>query len=93
MRIKEDIIFIDILNSNDRIYDTKSCEKIISDFKEKTIVYGEKNQPSSFDISIKNVSHVIHDLYIIDNKLRADIELLDKNIINQYPNFGFSTDV
>ena len=87
MKIKEDLIFIDVLNGNDRIYDRIACEKIISEFKIKSKpLYGERNQPSSFEISFNNISHIINDLYIEDNKLKGDIILLDDELIKKYKN-------
>jgi len=34
------IVYINKLNDNDRIYDLEACEKIIEDFKNKHICYG-----------------------------------------------------
>lgn len=73
------IIYIDRLNSNDRIYDLVACKKIISDFKKMPVCYGELFFTDLLEISFKNISHVIKNIWIDGDILKADIDILDND--------------
>lgn len=73
-----DVIFINYLNENNRIYDLKSCNAILDCYKKKTgIIYGELNHPDSFDVSLQNTSHIIDDMWLDNNILKAKIITLN----------------
>jgi hypothetical protein len=57
---------IGVKNNNNRIYDEKEVLPHINELKkmcEGNKLLGELDHPKSFDISLKNASHVIEDLY------------------------------
>jgi hypothetical protein len=91
------VIFTNVLNTNGRIYDIQSCNKIIEDFKNrKCDIYGELGHPDEFDVSLSNVSHVVKDMWLNKNNiLMAEIEILDtvkgKMLKELYENMVFST--
>lgn len=41
------------------------------------VIYGEIEQPTYFDISLKNVSHIIQNISIIDDKIYGDVTILN----------------
>jgi hypothetical protein len=62
---------IGVKNNNNRIYDEKEVLPHINDLKklcEGNKLLGELDHPKSFDISLKNASHVIEDLYYDKDK-------------------------
>jgi len=75
------VIFANCLNKNNRIYSVDSCEVIIENFKEKKqtigVLYGELGHPDNNDVSLRNVSHTINDMWLDGNVLKAEIETLN----------------
>lgn len=70
----------DIPNQNGRIYSKNILEEIVKDFKEKFNykMYGKIGPPKyPHTIIFKLVSHRIINLKLEDNKLKADIAILD----------------
>jgi hypothetical protein len=62
---------IGVKNNNNRIYDEKEVLPHINELKklcEGNKLLGELDHPKSFDISLKNASHVIEDLYYDKDK-------------------------
>lgn len=62
---------IGVKNNNNRIYDEKEVLPHINELKklcEGSKLLGELDHPKSFDISLKNASHVIEDLYYDKDK-------------------------
>ena len=64
---------IGVKNKNNRIYDEKEMIPHINELKEKATkkkLLGELDHPKQFDVSLKNVSHIIEELnYDIDKKI------------------------
>lgn len=59
------IVYINKLNDNDRIYDLEACEKIIEDFKNKHICYGcIENMEYSNIKTLSKISHVVENMWI-----------------------------
>jgi len=99
------IVYINMLNSNDRIYDLEACEKIIEDFKNKPICYGciekmDDDFKSSVciekmdDLNVNEISHVVENMWIENNILKADIRILDSRfgrILKNMGNVRFAT--
>ena len=70
---------LDIPNKNGRIYTKECMKKAIADTKkliEEKRFLGELEQPQYTDINLSNVSHMITDLRIEENKIVADIQVL-----------------
>lgn len=97
MKIFRPLIYLNKLNRNGRMYTTTDVELAIKDFKQKKqltgVMYGELNHPETFDISLKNVSHTIDDVYIKDHVLWGKLMVLKTqagNTVNQnLDNFVF----
>lgn len=73
---------IDVKNKNQRIYTEDEYVPQIESLQQKIKsgkLLGELDHPSQFDVSLKNVSHIIEDLYYdSDNKqVKGRIRLLD----------------
>ena len=73
---------IDVKNKNQRIYTESEYVPQIEALQQKIKsgkLLGELDHPSQFDISLKNVSHVIEELYYDGDKkqVRGKIRLLD----------------
>ena len=73
---------IDVKNKNQRIYTEAEYVPQIEALQQKITsgkLLGELDHPSQFDISLKNVSHVIEELYYDGDKkqVRGKIRLLD----------------
>lgn len=86
------IVYINMLNSNNRIYDLEACEKIIEDFKNKPICYGTIGYIDTPNIT--DISHIIEKMWIENNILKADIRILDTpsgEILKNMPKFRFFT--
>lgn len=75
------ILKINYLNKNDRVYDMDSVTKIIEDFNtfqsNSITVFGELGSPTSFEISLSNVSHKLDSLRVFGNYLLGDITIID----------------
>lgn len=80
-----DLHYINYLNKNNRIYNFNACERIIESFNEKIskfgIIYGEfLSNHNTSDLDMKNVSHKILKIFIENNILKAEIEILNNPI-------------
>lgn len=71
-----DVLFINYMNLNKRIYTKNTCQKIIDDFNKQNSVFGEI-EPDNTDISLANVSHLVEKLWIENNILKAEIKILN----------------
>ena len=70
---------LDSPNKNGRIYTKECMKKAIADTKkliEEKRFLGELEQPQYTGINLSNVSHMITDLRIEENKIVADIQVL-----------------
>lgn len=82
MKITRNILKFDVLNLNDRMYTKESISKAIKDVRNKTkemgVFYGCLGYPENdkFRLAL-NVSHTIKKLYIRNNILYGQIEILD----------------
>lgn len=82
MEITQKILKFDILNLNGRMYTKESISKAIKDVRNKTkemgVFYGCLGYPENdkFRLAL-NVSHTIKKLYIRNNILYGQIEILD----------------
>lgn len=71
-----------VKNKNNRIYDKAEMMPHIKELQEKIKakkLLGELDHPKSFDISLKNASHIIEDIYFDEstNRLMGKIRLLN----------------
>lgn len=75
------ILKINVLNHNSRNYTHEIVSNIISQFNKKKeefgVFYGELGYPSSFDVTLSNVSHNVIALYINSGILYGVIDILD----------------
>jgi len=82
MKLTRKILKFDTINLNDRMYTKESISKAIKDVRTKIkllgVFYGCLGYPDTdnFTLSI-NVSHAIKKLYIRNNILYAQIQILD----------------
>jgi len=74
-----EILYENILNSNDRIYDMTSIQEIIDQYNQKPKpLFGELFHPKDdLNISLAKVSHEIDNIFSEDGVLKAEIKLLD----------------
>ena len=67
-------------NANNRIYPkdilAEQVDSLQDDVKQRRLM-GELGQPSDATIHLDKVSHIITDLYMSDNLMMAEIEVLD----------------
>jgi len=80
MEIIVDVVFMNFLNANDRIYDNIACNKIITDFnksKAEGIVYGELGQPEKEPSDLDRVSHIVENMWISNGTVKAKIKTLN----------------
>jgi hypothetical protein len=91
-----EILKIDELNSNNRIYTRKLVEKIVEDQKE--IYFGMIGMPTDHNATVDflKVSHACDNLRIEDDKLIADVKILDtpegkvlKQLVESVPSGAF----
>lgn len=61
---------------NDRIYSEESLNNLVECSKNR-LLYGELGNPTTFDVSLSNVSHTIENLKITDRGIYGDIRILD----------------
>ena len=71
------IPYIDRLNLNDRKYSLDNLEQIVKEFNTKSFMYGVNGIPSTFDISLSNLSFVVNNLFIKNKQLHGNIKLLN----------------
>lgn len=80
------VLYINYLNTNDRIYDLNACNKIIENFNNMTDVFGcYKNDNTIVDSS--KITHKVNKLFIKNNILKAEIEILPTtygNILKEF---------
>lgn len=73
-----EILYENILNSNDRIYDVISIQEIIDQYNQKPKpLFGELFHPETTNISLNRVSHEVDDVFLEDGVLKAKIKILD----------------
>ncbi len=75
-----DILRADVPNGNNRIYTRDVLEKIVQDHRElvqSRTMMGELGMPKELLIHFDSVSHVVKDLKIENDYLKAEIEVLD----------------
>ncbi|MCK9417246.1 hypothetical protein M0Q97_11415 [Candidatus Dojkabacteria bacterium] len=74
-----EILYENILNSNDRIYDMTSIQEIIDQYNQKPKpLFGELFHPKDdLNISLAKVSHEIDDVFLEDGILKAEIKILN----------------
>lgn len=85
MKLTQKILKFDTINLNDRMYTKESISKAIKEVRTKIkvlgVFYGCLGYPDAdkFKLSqnVQNVSHVIKKLYIRNNILYAQIQILD----------------
>jgi len=85
---------LNVLNTNGRIYTDEAAHKIVETFKtKKNIVFGELGFPETMDITLNNVSHIIEDVRIQDNKIMGTIKILDTQsgdiLLKSLPHYVF----
>lgn len=85
------------LNGNGRIYSKEILEREVNKFKETFIkngnAFGELDHPESPIVSLKNVSHIIKDLWWEGNNLMGRIEVLNTpfgNIVKEILKAGYA---
>ena len=85
------------LNGNGRIYPKPLLEREVEKYKDTFIKagnsYGELDHPDSPIVSMKNVSHIIKDLWWEGNNLMGRVELLNTpfgNIVKEILKAGYS---
>jgi hypothetical protein len=85
------------LNGNGRIYPKPLLEREVEKYKETFIKagnsYGELDHPESPIVSLKNVSHIIKDLWWEGNNLMGRVEILNTpfgNIVKEILKAGYS---
>ncbi len=74
------VMELDKPNKNNRIYTRKCMEQAIADTKklvEENRFVGELDQISSTSVNVSNVSHIVKNIRIEDNKVLADIQILN----------------
>jgi len=101
MRKIVNVIFLGILNENERIYTKVSCNQIIEQYNERVgklgVQYGELQEYNLLgdDISMKNVSHKVTKLWLENGILKAEIETLNnrkgKELADNFDDYVFST--
>lgn len=82
MKKKVKLLKFDVLNLNDRIYTKKEVESHIESLKDKIrdgILFGGLGYPENYDVSLREASHKILDLYIEDDYLIGIIETLSNS--------------
>ena len=84
------------LNGNGRIYPKDILEREVAKFKETFIkggnAFGELDHPESPIVSLKNVSHIIKDLWWEGDNLMGRIEILNTpfgNIVKEILKAGY----
>lgn len=84
MKLTQKILKFDTINLNDRMYTKESISKAIKEVRTKIkvlgVFYGCLGYPDPDEFQFKlsrNVSHVIKKLYIRNNILYAQIQILD----------------
>lgn len=88
-------------NHNGRIYPTKVLTREVNKYSElvkKRRAMGELDHPDSPIVELKNVSHLITDIYMEGDEVRGNLEILDtpqgrilKSIIEQGVKIGISS--
>lgn len=76
------LLKFDVLNLNNRIYTKKEVEPCLISLKEKIrdgVLFGELGYPENYDVSLREASHKILDLYIEDDYLIGVIETLNNS--------------
>jgi len=71
------IPYIDRLNLNDRKYSLDNLKQIVEEFNTKGFMYGVNGIPSTFNISLSNLSFVVNELFIKNKQLHGNIKLLN----------------
>lgn len=82
LEFTRELLPLNFINANGRIYDLEAAEFIIHSFnknkEEKSYdLYGEIGYPNTSSVSLSNVSHVITDLFIDEGILCGKIKILD----------------
>ena len=85
------------LNGNGRVYPREILEREVDKFKKTFIAggnaYGELDHPESPIVSLKNVSHIIKDLWWEGDNLMGRVEILNTpfgNIVKEILKAGYS---
>ena len=75
-KLFEQIVLIaDIPNKNNNVYCRKVLEKIVNEFKPSS--FGIIGMREDSLIPLSSVSHVVNNLKLVDNELKADITTVD----------------
>lgn len=84
------------LNGNGRVYPKEILERAISDFKNTFIkggnAFGELDHPESPIVSLKNVSHIVKDLWWEGDNVLGRVEILNTpfgNIVKEILKAGY----
>jgi len=100
MKIKTKLIEFEKENRNGRIYPKELMNSVMEQLKSKNSpLYGELGQDNnSFDISLKNISHTIENIYVDDNSIYGNIRILDtpkgkivKELLNNSQSIGIAS--
>ena len=90
------LLKLNVLNANDRIYDSIAGDKILEDIANKpsgALIYGELGFPERFDTTLNNVSHTVKNVRVIENLIVGDIDILDtpsgRILNNSVPHYVF----
>jgi hypothetical protein len=74
----ETLYHLGVKNLNGRIYqNNENLRKSIEDYNNKISKYGQIDFPETFDTTLKEVSHVIENVRIEDDKVVGDVKILD----------------
>jgi hypothetical protein len=86
MKITRPLVYFNVENKNGRIYTQEEfMPKVKVDILpkiEEGRMFGELGHPDNCEISLKNISHRIKNVYEKDDKLYGDLELLDTDAGN-----------
>ena len=81
---KEKCLLTDFNTERRKGIDIESVKKALNDLKSikqmpglMHCIFGELGNPSSFEVSLQNISHSIKNIIIEDNKIYGDVEILD----------------
>lgn len=102
IRLKGPMIGADIKNKNGRIYPKPLIEREVKKYNEEKIKCGmnrgELQHPSSPEINLDRVSHIIEQLYMVDNIAYGVVKLIDtpmgriaKTLVKEGQTIGIST--
>jgi hypothetical protein len=78
--IIENILLTDFKNEKFNSLNLDNLDDLVEDLNNKIknmALYGECETPKSFDISLKNVSHILNKVYLKDNEVYGDVKILD----------------